>query len=322
MDSSTTTPVPRTTEPAAAGFRHEALFYRGEEEFLRRATTFVRDGLAAGAPVLVVVDAPKVDRLRAALGADSAAVGFAAMDDVGANPGRIIPAWQEFLDGHAGAEHLRGIGEPISPRRSGAELEECHRHEALLNVAFEDAGDFELLCPYDTSALAADVVARARHTHPVLGEDGRHAPSDPYRPEAIADAFAGPLPDPPPSAERFAFDRGSLSAIRAFVVERAQDHRLERRAAGDFVTAVNEIATNSLRHGGGSGHLRLWSEDRTLVCEVADRGTIDDPLVGRRRPDPRRAGGFGHWIANQLCDLVQVRSSAGGTVVRLHLRRR
>src|SRR4051794_39480103 len=79
MDRSTTTSVPGTKEPAAAGFRHEALFYRGEEEFLRRATTFVRDGLAAGAPVLVVVDAPKVARLRAALGADSAAVAFAAM---------------------------------------------------------------------------------------------------------------------------------------------------------------------------------------------------------------------------------------------------
>ena len=102
------------------------------------------------------------------------------------------------------------------------------------------------------------------------------------------------------------------------MAERRTRHGLAGVPASDFVSAVNEIATNSVRHGGGAGHLRLWSEDRTLVCEVADRGTIDDPLVGRRRPDPRRPGGFGHWIANQLCDLVQVRSSARGTVVRLH----
>ena len=105
------------------------------------------------------------------------------------------------------------------------------------------------------------------------------------------------------------------------MLERALEHGLAREPARDFVTAVNEIATNSVRHGGGSGRLRLWSEERTLVCEVADRGTIGDPLVGRRLPDPHREGGFGHWIANQLCDLVQVRSSARGTVVRLHARR-
>ena len=30
-------------------------------------------------------------------------------------------------------------------------------------------------------------------------------------------------------------------------------------------------------------------------------------------------GGRGVWMANQLCDLVQVRSSDDGTVVRLHM---
>jgi hypothetical protein len=29
---------------------------------------------------------------------------------------------------------------------------------------------------------------------------------------------------------------------------------------------------------------------------------------------------MGIWIANQVCDLVQVRSTASGTTVRLHLR--
>jgi hypothetical protein len=30
--------------------------------------------------------------------------------------------------------------------------------------------------------------------------------------------------------------------------------------------------------------------------------------------------GRGLWIANQLCDLVQIRSSAAGTVVRMQMR--
>ena len=32
-------------------------------------------------------------------------------------------------------------------------------------------------------------------------------------------------------------------------------------------------------------------------------------------------GGYGLWLANQLCDLVQIRSLPAGTAVRLHMRR-
>jgi hypothetical protein len=31
-------------------------------------------------------------------------------------------------------------------------------------------------------------------------------------------------------------------------------------------------------------------------------------------------GGYGLWLANQLCDLVQVRSFPTGSAVRLHMR--
>jgi anti-sigma regulatory factor (Ser/Thr protein kinase) len=41
-------------------------------------------------------------------------------------------------------------------------------------------------------------------------------------------------------------------------------------------------------------------------------------LAGRIRPGPDQSSGFGLWLANQLCDLVQVRSLPSGTVVRLH----
>jgi hypothetical protein len=51
---------------------------------------------------------------------------------------------------------------------------------------------------------------------------------------------------------------------------------------------------------------------------VEDHGRIRIPLVGRIRPEPDADSGRGVWIANQLCDLVQIRSSAAGTVVRVH----
>ena len=49
-----------------------------------------------------------------------------------------------------------------------------------------------------------------------------------------------------------------------------------------------------------------------LICEVRDSGRLDDPLAGRRRPEIPELGGHGLWIANQICDLVQLRSLRGG----------
>jgi anti-sigma regulatory factor (Ser/Thr protein kinase) len=87
-----------------------------------------------------------------------------------------------------------------------------------------------------------------------------------------------------------------------------------------MVLCADELAANSLLHGGGDGVLLLWREPDALVCEVSDSGTIADPLVGRASPSVDQLGGRGVWLANQLCDLVQVRSDASGTVVRLHVR--
>jgi anti-sigma regulatory factor (Ser/Thr protein kinase) len=111
-----------------------------------------------------------------------------------------------------------------------------------------------------------------------------------------------------------------LEALRRTVAERAAEAGLGMRRRIDFVVAVNEVASNSLKHGGGRGVMRLWHDARRLVCEVRDRGRIDDPLADRRLPEPDATHGRGLWMANQLCDLVQIRALADGTIVRLHVR--
>ncbi|HWD08171.1 MAG TPA: ATP-binding protein, partial [Actinomycetota bacterium] len=57
-----------------------------------------------------------------------------------------------------------------------------------------------------------------------------------------------------------------------------------------------------------------------LIFQVEDRGLIDNPLAGRVRPAPDGEHGYGLWLVNQICDLVQIRSGPAGTVVRLHIR--
>ena len=86
----------------------------------------------------------------------------------------------------------------------------------------------------------------------------------------------------------------------------------------DLVLAENELATNSVTHGAGSGTLTLWAEDHSVICDVFDSGHLADPLAGRRRPDARATGGRGLWLANQLSDLTQLRRTTTGTRIRLH----
>lgn len=303
-------------------FRHEALLYADEDEFVARTSAFVRDGVEAGEPALVVVSKRKIERLREALGALAEGVHFADMSSVGRNPARIIPAWHEFVDRHpAPGARLRGIGEPISAERKPDELVECQRHESLLNLAFRGASGFWLVCPYDTSALSREVIAEARRSHPLVSFGDRRDRSPDYRDGTATDTLSAPLASTPSSAEELSFDEEGLEAVRRFIAERAAGAGLGKTRRVELVIAANEIASNSVRHGGGRGVLRMWRDPGALVCEIRDDGRIEDPLADRRLPSFDEPGGRGLWITNGLCDLVQVRSGPGGTVVRLHVAR-
>jgi anti-sigma regulatory factor (Ser/Thr protein kinase) len=81
--------------------------------------------------------------------------------------------------------------------------------------------------------------------------------------------------------------------------------------------AASELATNSIRHGGGTGTVAMWLEPGAVVVEFTDGGRLLDPLVGRTMPPPEQVGGRGLYLVNQVCDLVQVRSSPEGTTIRI-----
>lgn len=303
-------------------FHHEAALYAGEDEFLPATLPFLQNALAAGEPAMVAVSADKAARLKSSLGRSAARVRFVDMRAIGLNPGSIISEWREFVDeSSAPGRRVWGIGEPAWPERSSEEFDECYRHECLLNVAFADARGFRLLCPYDTETLPREVIDRAFVSHPVMLRDGVERTSRKYRhPSHLADLLGEPLPAPPSAARHIEFDDSSLPSVRQFVLTAAQDAGVTADDARDFVLAVHELATNTTRYGGGTGKLTAWHGDGTLVCEVCDGGLISDALAGRLRPPRPDGGGFGLWMVNQICDLVQLRSSASGTVVRVHKR--
>jgi anti-sigma regulatory factor (Ser/Thr protein kinase) len=306
--------------PTGRAFAHRALFYADDDEFLAGTAPFVWDGLAGEEAVMVAVTASRRSLLEGELGSAAEDVCFVEMEALGGNPARIIPAWRRFVADHAlPGRAVRGVGEPIWRGRSAEELDECHRHEALLNLAFLDSPAWQLLCPYDASALDDATLAAACQTHPELrGAEGM-CPSPAYlRRGQASDTLAGALPEPPALVAELPFDRHRLALVRREVARHAAEAGLRAPRDSDLVLAVDELASNSVCHGGGEGRLRVWREPGRLVCEVRDQGVIDDPLAGRHEPRLHQPSGRGLWIANQLCDLVQIRSGEH-TVVRVHM---
>jgi anti-sigma regulatory factor (Ser/Thr protein kinase) len=311
-----------TAPGAQAAFRHEALLYSGDDGFLAGTVPFLSEAIDTEQPALVVVSAARIALLRAALAGSGDYIFFADMTAVGRNPARIIPAWREFLDLHAtDGRPVRGIGEPIWPARTPAELVECQRHEALLNVAFAESSPWWLMCPYDVGALGPKVVDDAIRSHPFIRQAGTEGvPSSDFRAEEMSTTHSSaPLQEPSRCLESLTFTAGQLALVRGLAEARAAQFGLTESQLDDLVLAVHEIAANSVRHGGGAGRFRLWRDGRSLVAEISDRGMIDDPLAGRQHPGASSERGRGLWIANQVCDLVQIRTYPTGTVVRLYV---
>ncbi len=296
------------------GFRHEALIYSDPDDFLAGAVPFLHDALQAEEPALVAVSQSNTRLLEAELGAEAVEIRFEPIEELGRNPARLIPFWRDFLEAEGGRP-VRGIGEPVWPGRGAAEIDECQRHESLLNVAFAQSPSLSLLCPYDGGALSDDVLAGISHAHSSVISRGTSEPSRDYLAER--DCFAGELPAPPATAEAFVFDRNKLFSLRRWVERVAREAEMASRQTADLIAAASELAANSIAHGGGVGTVRSWREPGRLLIEFEDRGTIDEPLVGRLRPSVAQERGRGLWLANQFCDLVQIRSNALGTMVRL-----
>jgi anti-sigma regulatory factor (Ser/Thr protein kinase) len=285
------------------GFQHDAFVYTSDEEFVRLATPFVRDGLATGEAIVAALPPTRIALLREALGPEGEQVGFIDMTVAGRNPARLIPMWRDALERNPG-RRVRGLGEPAYAGRNAAEYDEAMLHEGLLDIAFAHETRFRLLCPYEAT-VGIDPTA----THSGA--------------EALAEkTFRTALSDVPDRAERWEFGLADLGQVRQWMNAQASSHGVSRDRLEDLALALHEICTNSIRFGGGRGTLSVWIADGSLICDVADGGRIDDLLVGRVLPPLDGLGGRGVWLANQLCDLVQLRSGDDFTQVRLHTRLR
>lgn len=297
-------------------FSHEAAFYAGPDDLASTVVPFIREGVERREPVLIAMVPEKLEVLERELGTVAFEVDFVDMSELGANPACIIPEWRRFLADTQADGPVRGVGEPIWLGRRDVELEEAALHESLLNLAFDEGPGWRLMCPYDVTALPKEIVDEAQRNHPVIHADGGNQVG--YAGHDHADRlFTSPLAEPPVNARSRRFAKHDIVLVRALVQQLARQAGLSEERTDDMMLAAHELATNSVLHGGGTGELTVWSEQDALVVEIRDAGVIRDPLVGRGLLDLESENGRGIWMANQLCELVQVRSGPQGTQVRL-----
>ncbi len=310
---------PGVAEPTS----HRALIYASTEEFVEAAIPFVSGGLARGEPVLVVTAASNLGPLRDAMGPDAVRAHLVDSFDWPRTAPRARTAFVHWCERHhTPGRSVRLLGEPMWEALSGLQMREWTYHDAAINASLRHAPvPTQAACAYDARVAPRNVIEDAERAHPeLLRGAGRPLPNETFEdPNTfLARRRAEPLPDPPATATVLPFD-ADLRAVRRFVEDHGRDRGLSEQHLSELVTAVNEVATNVREHGGGSGVVRSWFDPGELVCEVQDPyGRFTDAWPGVCPPASTEEGGRGLWLARQLCDAVEVRSSWQGTSVRLH----
>ncbi len=301
---------------AQDGFRHIALFYQGSAEYRAALSGFVQAAVTSRDPVLFVV--PAADSIAGWLDPGSGLITLTDMEELGRNPGRVIPALRTFADMHH-EQRVRILSEFIWPGRPAAEMCEAARHEALMESALAGIEGI-MVCPYDTTRLPPPVLSDAACTHRWQQISGAVVLSETYSgPDAIPDACTVPLPRPPADARTLEY-RTDLRPVRDMVTAAGRRAGLPGSRVTDLTLAVSELAANTLQHTRQSGVAQAWQSDGEIVCQVTDSGYIHDPLAGLSRRSLDQPGGKGLWLVHQVCDLVEIRTAPSGTMVRVHMR--
>lgn len=302
---------------------HRGLLYASEEEFLAGTLPFIRDGLDRGDPIRIATTDRNAGWLRAALGVDVRRVAFSDSSQRCRHPVRALAALRDAVQQvGADGQRLRVIREPWWTVCTAPERKEWARHESIVNAALASA-NAALVCAYDTCVVDPDVLDNVARTHPELLANGGSRPSPGYANPAVfnAECNSSALPELPPPTLWLRFRHlDQLAALRGFVTSHATQTGAATQHVEQFVQAVDEVATNAIQHGGGSGVLQIWVDPHTMMCEVSDTGAgLGDPLAGHLPPGHLAARGRGLWIARHFSDLIELHSDPTGTIVRLHL---
>ena len=302
-------------------FVHKALIYGSEEEFMDLALPFVEDGLQAEEPTLVAVQQCHLENVRAALGGTPDGLALHSVEEIFETSARTRDRFARWASERSeSAGRVRLMAEPPWATGNEARVRDWARHEAVINVAFSDL-PVSFVCPYDARELPGEVIEHAHDTHPeIVDGSGCSASSSYVDPLTFCDRLDSRVATErrPPDIEEF-FDLGDLPSLRRQIGSFAIEGGLSGPRTEETVLAVNEVATNAVRHGQPPSTVRGWYAEGEIIVEVSDAGEgIHDTLAGQLPPEPETPGGRGLWLTRLVCDAVEV-SRADGCTVRMHV---
>jgi AcrR family transcriptional regulator len=288
---------------------HEALVYSSDEEFLVRVVPFVRDGIAAGQPVMVVLMPDNFALLREALGQDAERISVVDARSHYRRPAHALAEYRQRLDeelSRPGVELVRVVGElPFGTTEQ--DHEEWIRYESVINQAWADYPVW-VICGYDTRALPDQVVADALRTHPCVSSGDEPGPSADY---VETDDLATPLrreagravDGSGPLARLTITREPELDDLRRVVAGAARAGGLSPLVVGDVTVAVGELVREGLRRGDGATSVQVVRDQARWHCDVSGPAS--------------RADDLGLLIARLISERVEVAAGGGAQTIRM-----
>jgi anti-sigma regulatory factor (Ser/Thr protein kinase) len=307
------------------GLTHAALLYPDAATLPALIQAAITDGLDRDESVLVALPATTLADVRKHWNhadglADRKRLEWVDTSAVGRSPGYLLPGIMHMFARRQATGRIRMIGTPWRHDVTELEYPACMQHEAAVNAVLGDR-DAMVVCPYHADVPGA-VLRDVERTHEYLTRDGQTTASDAFAADqaALYGEFNLDLPAPPADVTSMTVTLHQLPAARHLVALVADQAGLSAERTTDAVLAINELATNTVQHGGGTGQMQLWTQDGTLVCQLTDTGEFTNWLAGRVPPDPIDiSGGRGLIMVHQLCDLVRTYTGAHGTQVRIYV---
>ncbi|MFD7816674.1 ATP-binding protein [Streptomyces sp. NPDC059785] len=120
---------------------------------------------------------------------------------------------------------------------------------------------------------------------------------------------------------RSRFGGGDLPRLRVLVAAQASLAGLPEPRCDDFVTAMDALAAEAVRHG-GRATLTLLRRARELECLITGPGSGRPGRSGSGTPGPGSADadGEGLWFTRLVADRLTVVPEDGGTTVGFVMR--
>jgi anti-sigma regulatory factor (Ser/Thr protein kinase) len=113
------------------------------------------------------------------------------------------------------------------------------------------------------------------------------------------------------------FGLHDLARLRESMTRAARLAGLDDDRGSQLVLAVNEAATNAIRHGSGHADVTVSRTDHAIIVEVTDEGPGISTTASALPPPIEATSGRGLWLVHHLCDRVDIHTGHWGTRIQL-----